>query len=318
MDHPARWTEAMLDALAPTEHDFQEFKGSAWLDDQGCLADGVHVRLSKQVSAFANGAGGRLFIGIDDQGRVDGGVHTSLRNGTRSWLEDVIAGVVSPRLEQFNVFEVTAGARGSRIGPGRAVYVVAIPPSDHAPHMAIDHRYYMRTAGKSRPMGHVHLLDVLRRALHPTVDVVRVSPYGTAERVENDPRGPKSLVHFRVYVANQGRTLARHVGVELVVPRPLFSREVRQRVRESAEFTPLTQRPGSITLFRYHPAPIFPGQEVYLLHCWLAVHGGNVDLIRNGAELVWRIYADDSPPRFGSVEPRSWSVIRRAIAALDR
>ena len=317
MDDSRAWTEAMLEALPPTEHDFQEFKGSAWLEDAGLVADGLHARLSKQVSAFANGAGGRLFIGIDDRGAVDGGVVTTLKKDTRSWLEDVIPGLVEPRLGRFNVFEVGRSGPGSAIGEGRAVYVIVIPPSTDAPHMAIDHRYYMRTAGKSRPMGHVHIQDVLRRSQQPTVEVVRLAPYGEPEVVDDDPRGPKTLVHFRVFVANRGRTLARHVGVELVMPRPIVSREVRQRIRASPEFTPLTQTPGAITVFRYHPAPIFPSQEVYVLHCWIAVHSGNIELIRGGAQLVWRVYADDAVPSTGSVEPWSWSVVRHAVIALE-
>ncbi|MEM6928821.1 MAG: ATP-binding protein, partial [Myxococcota bacterium] len=68
---PDRWTESMLDDLEPHEHDFQEFKGHAWMVDHDLsIPESFLLALSKQVSAFANGAGGRLFIGLDDDGHV--------------------------------------------------------------------------------------------------------------------------------------------------------------------------------------------------------------------------------------------------------
>src|SRR5687768_13905658 len=156
-----QWTEAMLAALEPQEHDFQEFKGSLFLADGTTIVSGFIQALSRQLSAFANGAGGRLFLGLDDTGRIDGGIPVDLKGGgTRAWLEDVIPGSVDPPLRRFNVYEVGAPTglrRRSRIRPNCAVYVIDVPPSEDAPHQAVDHRYYLRIAGKSRPMGHVHV-----------------------------------------------------------------------------------------------------------------------------------------------------------------
>ena len=66
----------MLTGLEPSEHDFQEFKGSLFLADGDQIVSGFQAALSRQASAFANGAGGRIFIGVDDAGRIDGGVPT--------------------------------------------------------------------------------------------------------------------------------------------------------------------------------------------------------------------------------------------------
>jgi len=98
----------MLAALEPAEHDFQEFKGALFLADGRNIVSSFTNNLSRQVSAFANGAGGRIFLGLDDDGRVDGGIPVDLKGGgTRAWLEDVIPGTVDPPLRKFN------GARSS-------------------------------------------------------------------------------------------------------------------------------------------------------------------------------------------------------------
>jgi hypothetical protein len=319
-EEPEVWTEALLEDLEPSEHDFQEFKGARFVAEDTRINSEIVSALSKQVSAIANCAGGRFFQGLDDNGQVDGGVRIDLKGGgTRSWLEDVIPSSVDPPLRSFNVFEVGHPGPGvqTRVHPDHAVYVLHVHPSEDAPHQAVDRRYYLRIAGKSRPMGHVHILDVLRRTRHPRVDITRVAPYGAPAFTTDDPRGPKVTVCFQAFVANQGRNLARHVGAEVILPRPVVNSEVRARVLE-AEDVRLTQRPGALDFFRYHPYPLFPGQEIFFLRFWVALHAKNVAMVRSGqAGIEWRVYADDAAARVGSIALRRFSVVRRALQRLD-
>jgi hypothetical protein len=317
MSDAERWDEARLRGLDVHEHDFQEFKGAAWMFSHGEPASTFVYALSKQVSAFVNGAGGRLFLGVDDNGKVDGGVRTDLKGGgTRAWLEDIVPTSVDPPLRRCNVFEIRNDTvADSGIAPGNAVYVIELPSSQEAPHQAKDNRYYLRIAGKSRPMGHVHVQDVLRRTRHPEVRLGRLGPYGDAEEFTGDPRGPLQLVQFRAFLVNTGRILARHVGLELTVPRPLVGKEVRERTRIRAEVG-YTQSPGAITFFRYHPAPLFPSQEVYAATVWISLHATNIGLVRAGATITWRVFADDATPTTGSIDLRSFLVVQNGIIRL--
>jgi hypothetical protein len=313
----ARWTEAMLTGLEPSEHDFQEFKGSLFLADGDQIVSGFQAALSRQASAFANGAGGRIFIGIDDAGRIDGGVPVGLKGGgTRAWLEDVLTTSVDPPLRAFNVYEVRgAGSGPSRIRSGHAVYVLEIDPSEDAPHQALDHRYYLRIAGKSRPMGHVHLQDILQRTRHPKATLVRIDPWGEPERLTDDPRGPKTMVCFHTLLGNLGRNLAHHVGVEVTLPRVVVNSEARARTLEQSGTT-LTQRPGELVFFRYYPIPLFPGQETSFQRFWVALHAGNIErwLGAKPPVMRWRVFADDAPPREGVVTLTRFAHVRRELA----
>jgi hypothetical protein len=309
------WTEADLHALEPHEVDFQEFKSTPWLEADGAVSGHFLMMYSKQVSAFANGAGGQLFIGIDDRGAIDGGVATTLKNGgLRAWLEDITPGAVEPPLSTFNVYEVRSdGRKDSLIGPNRAVYVVDIPASETAPHQAIDRRYYLRIAGKSRPMGHVHVQDILRRTLTPKVELVRVGPFGSAEEDEDDPRGPRVLLSVRAFLHNQGRTMARHAGGELILPRSAVSTVCRDRTL-GYHGVNLTQKPGELSFFKYLSSPLFPTQELFFQRVWFTVHNGNLGLFEGGrGVLKWRIYADDAPPRTGELDLSTFRAVRRAM-----
>lgn len=311
------WTEARLTELGPHEHDFQEFKGSRYLFNGEEIAPSFQFGLSKQISAFANGAGGRIVLGLDDEGRIDGGVPVRLRpNGTREWLEDIIPGMLSPKLSRFNVFEVRGGEPGGVLAADHGVYVIEVPPSEEAPHQALDLRYYLRIAGKSRPMGHVHIQDVLRRTRHPEVELARLGPYGEPELDRTDRRGPRALISFRAFLRNEGRSMAQHVGAEMIVPRPLLGREVRRRNLELPDVH-YTQTPGEVAFFRYHPVPLFPSQEVFFLRVWVVLHAGNMDAVRGGAGLSWRVYADDAPPRTGELSLATFGVVGRCLSWLE-
>lgn len=308
----------MLEALEPHEHDFQEFKGTAWIvDADGAIQDHFLIALSKQVSAFANGAGGRLFIGLDDHGDVDGGVPTRLRGGTREWLEDVAPSCVDPPLQRCNVFEVAPGGPGTRIQPHHGVYVIEIPGSIQAPHQSKDHRYYLRIAGKSRPMGHVHVQDVIRRTQHPVLELSRLGPYGDFEPDDTNPLGPQAFVQLRCFVTNRSRRLASHVGFELVMPRPFAGAEVRRRMRANGECHH-SQTPGEVRFFRYHGVPVFPSQETYAVTLWTCVHGRNLAQLRAGAVIGWRIYADDAEPAYGERALASFQVVLNAMAWVEQ
>jgi len=310
----------MLDDLEPDEHDFQEFKGSAFVVHEGEVAAGFVMRLSKQVSAFANGNGGRLFLGLDDQGRIDGGIPREAKGGgTRAWLEDIVPGCVDPPLRNFNVFEVPWPGPGvpTQINPGCAVYVLEIQPSDDAPHQSHDYRYYLRIAGKSRPMGHVSVEDISRRTRTPRLAVARLAPYGEIEPVLDDPRGLKVHLCLQVLVTNEGRVMAQHAGIELLIPRPVVNGALRDRL--VAEGVELTQTPGMIHAFRYHPRPVFPGQEVVLMKAWVALHGNNLEAVRTGQlRMGWRLYGDDAKPVQGERSLNTFGVVKDGLAWIRR
>ena len=319
-DHDADWDEARLLALEPQEHDFQEFKSTPYMwDPNGGRVRGDFLdNLSKQLSAFANAGGGHLLLGVEDDGAIDGGVPIDLRpNGTREWLEDVIPGLLDPQLKTFNVFEIRGRGPDSAIQPGHAVYAIVLPTSEDAPHQARDRRYYLRIAGKSRPMAHRHILDIMHRAQHPEVLVDRVDPYGQPELIRDDPRGPKVLLRLRATMHNRGKSLAQHVGCEFVLPRFSVDSECRRRMLDHHGVR-LSQAPGDVTFFFYHPTPVFPTQLLSFGEVWICIHQNNLGHYREGnVVLSWRVFADAAPKQIGRVDVRAYSAVQRGLKLVE-
>jgi hypothetical protein len=124
-------------------------------------ADKQRDELCKDVTAFANSAGGQVIYGmIDDKQipvRLDDGAEPSI---TKEWIEQVIDSRVQPRIEGL-VIHLIQLAKG--LG-----FVITVPPaSSRAPHQAPDKRYYRRQNFQSVPMEDYEVRDTLRRATAP-------------------------------------------------------------------------------------------------------------------------------------------------------
>ena len=320
------WTLTLLYELEIGEHDFQEFKSSQWLVRNGSeLSSDFPYLLSKQLSAFANAGGGQLFIGIDDSGMIDGGVSTQFRGGTREWLEDVIATSLVPSLNAFNVYEVghskseymhdqrndqTKQYVHGTVKVDHAVYIIDIPASNDGPHQAKDRRYYMRVAGKTRQMAHAQLSERFMQLQMAQVELSRFDPYGQLEwHIEEEQR--RALLMLRVGLINNGRRLARHVGLEITIPRPFAGKEVRRRMQLLNE-THYTQRPNELSFFRYLPVPLFPSQEVYALCIWISL-SEEVHSLALQDVIGWTIYADDAHPKQGRIPLTEFTSVRQAL-----
>ena len=137
----------------------EEIQESLTLDYKASPAlardDKPRDELCKDVSAFANSAGGQIIYGIVEKDRkpvkVDDGSDLS-----REWIEQVIDTHVEPRLDGLVITPVP-------VGSGRHAYVLTIPQaSGRAPHQAPDKKYYKRQNFQSVPMEDYEIRDALR------------------------------------------------------------------------------------------------------------------------------------------------------------
>lgn len=117
MRDPLKWTEADLAQLISdqvAESLILDYKASAALQ----RTDGKKNELSKDVSAFANSAGGLLVYGVLE----DGNIPTELDQGlnpdeiTKEWIEQVINSRISRRIDGVGIRQIhLTGTRSGRV-----------------------------------------------------------------------------------------------------------------------------------------------------------------------------------------------------------
>jgi hypothetical protein len=165
MREPFEWEEDDILALisdGAQESLTLEYKRCASLDRRN---PGRRIELSKDVSAFANSAGGVIVYGVVE----DQHLPTAIDSGydpqeiTREWLEQIINSTIQRRINGIRIKQIELKSTN----PGRVIYVVAIPQSKRAPHMAEDHIFYKRFNYQSIPMDEYEVRDVAQRVDSP-------------------------------------------------------------------------------------------------------------------------------------------------------
>jgi hypothetical protein len=201
-------TKADLDRLIAeriTESLTLEYKRSAALANDRKSRDEICNELCKDVSAFANSAGGQIVYGMEDDKdvptKVDDGVGPPV---TKEWIEQVLDSRIQPRIEGLVITPIELAK-----GYG---FVLTIPQAtSRAPHQAPDKKYYKRQNFKSSPMEDYEIRDTLRRAITPALQaMLRIGTNNTA-RLEYPPQQEVSKpVTLNVLLTNRSPQPAYH------------------------------------------------------------------------------------------------------------
>jgi hypothetical protein len=203
------WTEGDLEGLisgSVAESLELDYKASLALE----RSEHQKKELSKDVSAFANSAGGVLIYGIlEKENRVADSIDKGSDPGdiSREWIDQVITSTIHPRIAGLRIHQVPL----NRCSPGKVAYVVEIPPG-HTAHMASDNRYYKRHNFHSRPMEDYEVRDVMHRDVAPCLQL-RL----TASLVAFGDSGDNAI-ELTLSMENMAEVPAEFFVVQIVIP----------------------------------------------------------------------------------------------------
>lgn len=351
----SEWTEEDVLSLPYGEFDWLEAKGRRAIDltlPNVREAD-ILENLAKEVSAFANSGGGQLVLGLENPSsetnnwRVDdGGVSISVKGkiNTREWLEDVIPNLVEFPLTDFNVYPIIPKDSNSKIMSDRALYVIDIADSPKAPHQsARDKRYYARVAGKSQPISHRMIVDIIGRRQHPKIELefevekrfVKGEPPSmfTSAAYLYGNRPPEKDTNFytlKIRAWNTGKIYAQYVNSFILIPIQLLpTSEIKwnmdrlEKINGEEYFryyedNTIRDIVGSSGLNRqYGPSrydPILPG----LSHGWeITLQSDSENLKREDLSIKWTAYADNAPQNSGEIRIADINVTNAIEPNLD-
>lgn len=153
--------------------------------------------ITKDVSAFANSDGGIIIYGISEKAhKPEGFSYIDGKEFTKEWLENEI-NLIQPRIDGIEIFPI-------RIDNdlAKSVYIVKIPRSEKAPHMARSNKYYKRFNFMSEPMEDYEVKDVMFRHHSPSLVIIGAS-------LDKQEKDDSYSFFFRCWIQNTGRKISK-------------------------------------------------------------------------------------------------------------
>jgi hypothetical protein len=187
-----------------------DYKASAALSRES----GAVNELCKDVSAFANSAGGQIIYCIEENRtthkpeKIDEGVTDS--KVTREWIEQTLNSRVQPRMHGIRVERIELSDSGYG-------YVLTIPSTSSGPHQAPDKKYYRRFELQSVPMEDYEIRDVIQRRAQPQPFVNIALPSDPYRISWNHEDGHSTPIKLELEVGNRTSEPALYTFVQLVL-----------------------------------------------------------------------------------------------------
>ena len=124
-----------------------------------------NTKIAKYVSSFANKNGGKIIYGVDEKDGLPNSINWIDSKGVKERIECVILDHIQPEIKGFNIYSIENPNNHLQ-----AIFVVDIPESSDAPHMA-DYRYYIRRNFKSEYMEDYEVKDaIFKKGLKESLD----------------------------------------------------------------------------------------------------------------------------------------------------
>lgn len=173
------------------------------------------TELSKDVSAFANSAGGVVVYGVIEDNHlpiaIDSGYDPA--DVTREWLEQVINSTIQRRIDDIRIKQIEL----KKSNPGRVIYVVYVPQSKRAPHMAENHVFYKRYNFQSIPMEEYEVRDVARRGESPDLRLKLYLPDSERDLVFGSEENISKPIAINAIISNSSISPAMYYIVRILI-----------------------------------------------------------------------------------------------------
>lgn len=199
-------------------------------------SDGKKKEITKDVSAMANSAGGRLIYGIKEfpapqQHRPQSIDPIDRTQFSKEWLEQVIS-TVRPRIPDVLISSIQLA-----LAPTHVAYVVDVPQATTA-HQATDCRYYRRYNFEATMMLDHEIRDVMGRRQHPRIVIafeLVAEMFDESARSFN-PGTPEEMHRsLRIRARNDGPVLARYINGNIHCPVDMIEERERRGYKAVVE-----------------------------------------------------------------------------------
>lgn len=158
--------------------------------------DKKNKEIAKDISAFANTSGGVIIYGIEEKGHVPRSISWIDAENTKERIENIILSNIQPQIRDVIINPISNPENSSQ-----AIFVVDIPESPDAPHMAA-YRYYKRHNFQSTPMDDYEVKDAMfRKGLRKSLD------FEISQNIELCDKSGKLIEKIYAYLPKQRRPI---------------------------------------------------------------------------------------------------------------
>lgn len=239
-----------------------EVEESIYLDYKEARAlaktDKARLDITKDVSSFANSDGGIIVYGIAEENHkpkeitpIDG------KAFTKEWLENIIL-QIQPRIDGIRIFPIRVDGDIEK-----SIYVVQIPRSANAPHMAKDSRYFKRINFQSLPMEGYEVRDAFNRVTTPNLVIENCSIY-----VEEETRDHITY-HLSAAVLNRGNRACESYKLNFYINNAQYCNIAYKTLEEKNSYTLFDD--NRIKLSSASQMPIFPNEKIDMGHFHITI-----------------------------------------------
>lgn len=221
--------------------------------------------ICKDVSAFANSDGGTIIYGIfEDNHKASSLSFIDGNEYTKEWLEQIINSNIQRKIEGLLVLPVRFDNSIQK-----TVYVVKVPISPEAPHLAADKRFYKRYNFESVRMEEYEIRNLYNRKLNTELIIEDIDVDSQVNFTKS--RGKLSYLGFNIkfQIKNIGKVIENQYKVEIAIPRRLIRRlgkmpEIDQHYIRSEQNLDIFSIPNR--------SPVFQGELTTIISCDIEVN----------------------------------------------
>lgn len=184
---------ALLHAGNVKESLYLEFKASAAIDKKD---DAKKLEMARDVSAFANSAGGQIIYGMAEKNHEPSGLDVGIdpKSYPTIWFEQILQQHITPNIHGLDIHHVP-------LSNGNVAVVITIPPTNGDPHQVSDGKYFRRNNFNRISMDHYEIKAMFYRTTTPELFVDFTLS-----------RGDNTAINY-----NSGDELSQPVGIGVVL-----------------------------------------------------------------------------------------------------
>jgi hypothetical protein len=249
--------------------------------------DKKKIELAKDVSAFANSAGGFIVYGLKEENHVADSITFIDGNDiTKEWIEQVIQTRIQRKIDDIKITPVRFNNDIQK-----SVYVIKIPESSLAPHMTSDKRFYKRYNFESVQMEEYEIRNLYNRKEKTKLLINNIT---TSKDSEYENEGEYNEIEYRklgFQIENIGKAIEKYFKLIITLNFKNYTIKFNAFNDSKPNHFLTTENKNAISFS--NPCPIFPGEVISIGSIDMGfVSSEKEDILKNGKLKLDLIYSN--------------------------